>query len=273
MTNMSPVEKPKRFGGTFLAFFAASAVMLGVAAAVYTKLPDPIEWQHILILFLFLSFGSILFVYPFLLHHNYVSATAIKDRLQDIKHTVLDAENVLRTHSKLLMAVQSLNASVEETVKKVEMLHNMVLGSISNAKQREAELQEARYQVERYAKREEQWVDTMIEFADYLHRLLSMLPPDDERYAIVKKIVTDLSRYASRNSFEIIAPDAETPFIAELHEAVGQEPAKDATAETTQVVRCEKWGYRYGGVVRSRARVIVAAPAEAASANASNYQP
>lgn len=258
---------------TALPFFVVSAILFAIAAVMYLSFPIANDWHFALILFLFLSWASFLFVYPFVAHYNYIAALRMKDALHEIKQTVLDAENVLRAHGRLLLSVQSLHSSVEETVKKVEQLHDVIVVNISAIKQKEADLQETRREIERYAKRDEHWVETVMEFTDYLHRLETMLSPGDERPALVRKIASDLARYASRTGFEIIAPEVGAPFIPELHEAVGEEPAIGVSAEPGQILRCEKWGYRYNGAVKSRARVvIVASPGEKGSSPTTNCE-
>ncbi len=245
-------------------FIVASWLTVAGIAVAKLALPDAsasqVSWQLLGLSVVLLLASAVLYVYPYVLDLRIQFAYTVVDSLRYIEEIKGRIENDLRSYSRLLEALRSIQ---EGLFQKEQTLQADVARAVQEVtfalKSKEEQLQETRRGAERLNRDIELWVETAEDYMDYLQRVHEVC--DDVSRPLVQRVFRDFMRYVERNGVSAINPEPNSPFVPELQECVGDEPATDGVM-AGHVLRCEQLGYSLNGEVLRKAKVVIASHTE-----------
>jgi molecular chaperone GrpE (heat shock protein) len=150
-------------------------------------------------------------------------------------------------------------AAIEENSEQVKKLHNdieqEIRGLVESNNSIAKELMELRQEKGNFKRDLENWNESAIEFFQILERGLEN-EENNERRNVMEKNLQEFEMIVKKLGFSRIVPSTNGKFDSREYECKAEEPSSGA--EEGSILRCDRWGYRSGGEVLQRARVILA---------------
>ncbi len=190
---------------------------------------------------------------------NSIIAGITKAITQEIKNVIIeplsDIKEQLKKQSRQSVMsdskVEQNTLVSEQLIKTLETTRNSIEQQITQ----QSELIEKRQEIANLRRELENWQISSIEFLETLERTIDFKELDAEYKKGIEKVISIFSKSVEHFGLQIIQPS-----VGDELDDICHEPKEEESQEVSSgnVIRCEAWGYKIHGIVKKRAKVIVA---------------
>lgn len=244
-----------------------SAALAGIAlgcfvAACFFRAPQMIVLVVIGNLLVLIACG--LFVYPLLrvlfpqlraLRQQHTAVNEQLDSVLELRELFELAPDLVKENRRARVATEALREGVLAERGQVETATRELREGLFRMRALEEELQQARLAQASSDRLLESWVESSVDYFEYLQRLIKQLTPEDPRLPLLRQITAIFARFTAAHGLNRIFPSPGEPMVSGLYQVIGEEERRDLPSG--MISRCESWGYRLGNQVIRQAEVYI----------------
>ncbi len=231
-------------------------------AACFFRAPQLMVLVVVGNLLVFIACG--LFVYPLLrtlfpqlraLRQQQAAVNAQLAAIVELRELFAEAPALVKENRRARVAIEALREGVLTERGQVETATRELREGLFRMRALEEELQQARLAQAHSDRQLESWVESAIDYFEYLQRLIKQLPPEDPRLALLRQMAAIFARFTAAHGLNRIFPSPGEPPVSGLYQVIGEEEHRELPSG--MISHCESWGYRLGSQVIRPAEVYL----------------
>lgn len=233
-------------------FYPASVIIFIVSVVILVSSYGKQETSATILLAGIVLSMSFLVAPAFIQYRTEVLQKYLK-ALDETENRLFDVDSVRREHRKTIMKLEELMEKADARAQEIAALS----AGIAAQKKTNEELTELRQALAKESQKQEQWVDTMMDYCTFLNRTMNLPDLSPEYAKAVKKSADVLIKQIASLGLDVISPQRGDRFDDRVHQALDYEANAD-DVEPGDITRCLSFGYRIGSHVREKAQVYLA---------------
>ena len=241
-------------------FYVAAGLLVLVGAVLWGALyrwniASALSWPALGWCAVMLALAALFYVCPALLDHRERLLMRLPDAMRDMREMLGETENILKEYRRARTAIESLRESVTTERSTTEVLAHQLQEHVLNIQAVERDLQKTRMESAERAREVERWMQSAMDFEDFLHRILQQYHEDTTSAGLVRDIADVFAQYTAARGLERINLKPGDPLVPGLFQIVTEETNPVLMPDT--VARCLTWGYRRGTTIIRPATVAI----------------